>query len=193
MMRRCGGFGVGRARAGPIVGRPADGQGAGAMAKTGIRFRAGGLAVLALAAMAIAGAGASGVRGSGSGAVSGVVSGVVSAQDEVLIQPGRRAAFMRQKLDFSKDLLQGLALEDFEMIADRARSMRKLSEAVEWETVVIPGTDYARYNLEFQNLSADLGRQAAARNLDGAIIAFNQLTLNCVQCHKFVRLQAKKG
>jgi hypothetical protein len=107
-------------------------------------------------------------------------------------QPGKRAAFMRQKLDFAKDLLEGLTLEDFDLIADRAKKLRKLSEAAEWEVYTIPHTDYTRYSAEFQHLASDLLKHATAKNLDAATISYTQLTLNCVNCHKFARLNPKR-
>jgi hypothetical protein len=99
-----------------------------------------------------------------------------------------RAEFMRKKLDISKNVLEGLSLENFELIAQNARNLRSLSSAAEWEVPTIPHVEqYLAYTHEFQRLCDDLVRKARERNIDGATLAYVQLTLNCVNCHKFVR------
>jgi len=99
---------------------------------------------------------------------------------------------MRQKLDFSKDVLEGLSLEQFASIERGAKALKKLSEAAEWEVPTIPNaTDYVAQTSEFQRSCDELLKQAKARNIDGATLAYLKLTMTCVQCHKFVRFANK--
>lgn len=106
--------------------------------------------------------------------------------------PRTRREFMRQKLDFSKDVLEGLSLEQFASIERSAKALKKLSEAAEWEVPTIPNaTDYVAQTTEFQRICDELAKQAKARNIDGATLAYLKLTMNCVQCHKFVRFASK--
>lgn len=107
-------------------------------------------------------------------------------------QAGKRAAFMRQKLDYSKDILEGLTNEDFGLIEKNARKLRTLSEASEWEVLSIPGPDYVKYSSDFQRLTHELIEEAKAKDIDGATLAYTQLTISCVKCHKFVRQQPIK-
>jgi hypothetical protein len=103
-----------------------------------------------------------------------------------------RAEFMRQKLNFSKDVLEGLALEQFALIEKSAKALKILSEAAEWEVPTIPNaTDYVSQTSEFQRHADELVKQAKQRNIDGATLAYVKLTMNCVECHKFVRSVAK--
>ncbi len=100
--------------------------------------------------------------------------------------------FMRQKLEFSKDVLEGLSLEQYATIERSAKALKKLSEAAEWEVPTIPNaTDYVAQTTEFQRSCDDLLKQAKARNIDGATLAYLKLTMTCVQCHKFVRFANK--
>jgi hypothetical protein len=95
---------------------------------------------------------------------------------------------MRQKLEFAKDVLEGLSLEQYAPIERSAKALKKLSEAAEWEVPTIPNaTDYIAQTTEFQRSCDDLQKQAKARNIDGATLAYLKLTMTCVQCHKFVR------
>lgn len=103
-------------------------------------------------------------------------------------QQRTRAEFMRQKLDFSKEVLEGLTLEQYATISKAGKALRKLSEAAEWEVPTIPNaTDYVMLTTEFQRQCDDLVKQAKDKNVDGATIAYFKLTTTCVQCHKFVR------
>jgi hypothetical protein len=99
-----------------------------------------------------------------------------------------RAEFMRQKLDFSKEVLEGLALEQFPTIERAGKALKKLSEAAEWEVATIPNaTDYVMLTTDFQRHADELVKQAKAKNIDAATLAYVKLTMSCVQCHKFIR------
>ncbi|MFO0952202.1 MAG: hypothetical protein U0835_13840 [Isosphaeraceae bacterium] len=99
--------------------------------------------------------------------------------------PGKLSGFMRPKLEHSKAVLEGLSLENFDLITKNARALKELSEAAEWK--VSPNVTYLRYSGEFQRLADELIQQAKERDVDGATLAYVQLTINCVSCHKFVR------
>jgi hypothetical protein len=111
---------------------------------------------------------------------------------EQAAQGRSRREFMRQKLEFSKEALEGLSLEQFASIERSARALKRLSEAAEWEVPTIPNaTDYVAQTTEFQRSCDDMLKQAKARNIDGATLAYLKLTMSCVQCHKYVRFASK--
>lgn len=93
--------------------------------------------------------------------------------------------FMRQKLDCSERILEGLALEDFNMIQKNARRLRDLSEDAQWK--VSPDIQYFHLSRQFQGIADDLIEKARKKNLDGTTLAYMDLTMNCVKCHKLVR------
>src|SRR4029077_6797364 len=105
-------------------------------------------------------------------------------------QEGKRSRsdFMRQKLEFSKNVLEGLSLEDYPMIEKNAKSLKRLSQAAEWEVPTIPNaTDYVALTTEFQRYADDLIRHARQSNIDGATRAYVKLTMTCVKCQKSAR------
>jgi cytochrome c556 len=106
---------------------------------------------------------------------------------------GVRAKFMRSKLEYSKRVLDGLTREDFSEVAASARSLKTLSEAAEWaEAMGRPEAGrYAVYSKQFQALTDALTVKAEAKDLDGATHAYNQLIMNCVNCHKEIRAAKK--
>ena len=103
-------------------------------------------------------------------------------------RPTSRAEFMRMKLEFSKNVLEGLTLENYDAISKNAKALKRLSEAAEWEVPTIPNaTDYVAFTSEFQRHTDELVQKAKDKNIDGATLAYLRLTMNCVKCHKYVR------
>jgi len=102
--------------------------------------------------------------------------------------PSDRRVFMRQKLEFSKQVLEGLTIENYETINKNAKALRRLSQASEWEVPTIPNaTDYVTFTAEFQRLCEELALKSKEKNIDGATLAYLRLTMSCVNCHKYVR------
>lgn len=102
--------------------------------------------------------------------------------------PGQGLAeLMRRKLGASQKVLEGIALEKFDTVGKGARELKEISENAAWN--VFPDSDYAQYSREFRAICDDLNRQAKDKDLDAATLSYVRLTMNCVQCHKFVRLK----
>jgi cytochrome c556 len=97
--------------------------------------------------------------------------------------------WMRKKLDYSRAILEGLSIADFDKIADNARAMQGLSRL----EAFVRGRDasYRRQLQIFQAANEELIDQADGDNVEGAALAFTQVTISCVNCHKQLR-QAEK-
>jgi hypothetical protein len=107
------------------------------------------------------------------------------AQEE---RTGSRSAFMRQKLEFAKNVLEGLTVENYDLIEKNAKGLKRLSTASEWEVASIPNVEeYLPYTTEFQRLCDEMIKAAKDKNIDGATLGYVRLTTNCVNCHKYVR------
>lgn len=93
--------------------------------------------------------------------------------------------WMQKKLEYSKNILAGIATADFDKLIQNAESMRRLSTI---EGFIRGRTPGYRTQLQIFEESADeIIRQAKMDNVDGAALAFTQLTINCVNCHKQLR------
>lgn len=93
--------------------------------------------------------------------------------------------FMRRKLEASQKILEGLAVEDYDMIALGARDLKGISAAAEF--VVSKDMIYTQHAGEFRRIADQLERRAKEKRLDGSALAYMDLTLSCVECHRFVR------
>jgi hypothetical protein len=100
-------------------------------------------------------------------------------------QPDKVAVFMRAKLAHSRDVLEGLTTEDFDLIEKGAQELALASLDSNWQ--VLQTEDYVRQSAEFRRACGTLRDAAKAKNLDGAALAWVDVTLKCVQCHKYVR------
>ena len=102
-------------------------------------------------------------------------------------QPGTapRAAFMRLKLEPVKDVLEGIALEDFDRITAAATRIHALSLDESW--MVIQTDEYRRQSDEFRRAVKLMVDAAKDKNIDGATLGYMQMTLNCVRCHRQLR------
>ncbi|MGP0068994.1 MAG: hypothetical protein ACLQGP_36015 [Isosphaeraceae bacterium] len=107
-------------------------------------------------------------------------------------RPHTRAGLMRLKLEYSKAVLEGLTMENYESISKNAKALKKLSEAAEWEVPTIPNaTEYVIFTSEFQRLADEMDKKAKEKNIDGATLAYLRMTMSCVSCHKYVRQVTK--
>jgi hypothetical protein len=95
------------------------------------------------------------------------------------------AVFMRAKLAHADHVLEGLAIEDYEMIERAAQELSLASLDSNWQ--VLQTEDYVRQSAEFRRSCDALKKAAQEKNLDGATLAWVEVTLKCVQCHKYVR------
>jgi len=100
------------------------------------------------------------------------------------------SVWMKKKLEYSQNILSGIATADFDKIAASAQALQGLSKI---EAFVRSRTPGYRTQLEiFMDANAEIIRQANDDNVDGAALAFTQMTISCVNCHKQLRAPSKK-
>ena len=95
------------------------------------------------------------------------------------------AELMRKKLKHSQKVLEGIAVADYEVISQNADELIQISKALEWNVVKTPR--YELHSNEFRRAAENLIQRAGEKNIDGAALAYVDLTLTCVRCHKYVR------
>jgi cytochrome c556 len=113
------------------------------------------------------------------------VAALVGIAADATPQPDRVAAFMRAKLGHAEHVLEGLAVADYELIERAAQELSLASLDSNWQ--VLQTEDYVRQSAEFRRACDSLKKAAQEKNLDGATLAWVDVTLKCVQCHKYVR------
>ena len=93
--------------------------------------------------------------------------------------------FMQMKLEPAKQILEGIALEDFDLINRSAQRISALTFDAGWMT--IQTASYRQHSEDFQRSVAAISQAARNKHLNAATLAYMQMTLSCVQCHRDLR------
>jgi hypothetical protein len=96
--------------------------------------------------------------------------------------------FMRLKLEHSKGILEGLATEDFEMIAKGAQNLTALSLESSWN--VYTTDEYLKKSSDFRRSIQMIKDAAHEENVDRASLGYINLTVQCIECHRYLRVKA---
>jgi hypothetical protein len=97
----------------------------------------------------------------------------------------KASEWMKGKLKNSKNILDGLTREDFAVIALNAEGLEYTGYLEGRVRASFPG--YKEQLGAFMLANASLQRAARRKNLDGATLAYVQLTISCVECHRILR------
>jgi len=100
-------------------------------------------------------------------------------------EQARRMELMRGKLHSTHKIVDGLATDDFELIAAGASELVKIADSAAWE---IPNDVYYRYySANFEQAARGLIEAAEKKNLEKATFAYVHVTISCTACHQHVR------
>ena len=98
---------------------------------------------------------------------------------------------MRKKVAYSQQVLVGITLEDYGLIANNAEKLVELSNKTNWYSRQVP--EYELFLNEFRRNAEELMKAGQQKNLDAASRAYVQMTLSCISCHKFIRSSSDVG
>jgi len=96
-----------------------------------------------------------------------------------------KTSLMQRKLQQSQKLLEGLALSDFAKITAATTELAQIRKEAAWMVLKTP--DYDTFSMEFSRQIDAAAKAAKAKNIDAAVLAYMDMTLTCVKCHKHVR------
>lgn len=96
---------------------------------------------------------------------------------------------MKRKLEHSQNALEGLAMERFDALEQSAAALVRLSQTAAWRA--IETDEYRLFSDEFRRNAMALQEAAEKKSIDAASLAYVQMTLTCVNCHKYVRNKQK--
>ena len=100
-------------------------------------------------------------------------------------QRPRLDELMRQKLARAQALVGAVVLGNHAEVERAADVLVRLSEASTWSPLQTP--QYLQHAATFREAARSLAEEARARDIDGVSLAYMEMTLSCVQCHKHVR------
>ena len=110
----------------------------------------------------------------------------VFAQNIAMAKQKPTHKFMRQKLTCAQNILEGLALEKYDLIAQNGRQLGNMSLTNSFLTLKNP--DYLREVSDFQGSVDGLVKAAQNKDLEAASKAYQRVIESCVHCHRQFRL-----
>jgi len=93
--------------------------------------------------------------------------------------------FMRQKLQASNLILEGLCTDDLQMVSEGSQTLMKMSSEERWR--VSNDIMYRRYSSEFVHAVEELQKEAEDDDMNGTSMAWVNVTMKCLKCHEWVR------
>lgn len=91
---------------------------------------------------------------------------------------------MREKLAHAQKILEAVVTSDWVSLETHSRELERLTEDPRW--MVLTFSEYARHGAAFVRTIQDLHRAAAQRDLEQAPKAYVAVTLQCVECHRYL-------
>jgi hypothetical protein len=95
------------------------------------------------------------------------------------------AEFMRQKMDASQDIMEGLLMEDGKLINAAAKKLKDMSETEHWR--VSNDILYRNHSEDFRRSVDKLIEASKGNSIDRAALSWFDVTLSCIDCHRYVR------
>ena len=114
----------------------------------------------------------------------------VSAADDDLKPDVSLSAFMRKKLESSSLILEGLTVEDSELIVRGAKELLALSKVEKWQVFV--DSEYREYSDDFRTNVKKLEEAGKTGNFDNAALQWFDVMKGCIECHQHVRRERAK-
>ena len=114
-----------------------------------------------------------------------LIAAVVWLASSLRAADGSTSELMKAKLAHAQEILRGIALEDYAIIESNAQKLNRLSQGTGWFARQTP--EYELFTAELRRHTDALARAAKNKNLDAASLAYFQLTVSCVSCHKYLR------
>jgi len=99
--------------------------------------------------------------------------------------PRKKLTVMQRKLAHAQKVLEGLAKEDYDKIRGGSDGLMECVKESSWR---INDTDkYLLFSNEFLRTVENLRKAAKDKKIDAAALAYVDMTLTCVKCHRYLR------
>ena len=118
-----------------------------------------------------------------------IVTGVLAIGLTLGLAQSRRSRaakeFMRDKLELSQKVLEGVAIEDWDLVIAKGTKLSAMTQEADWR--VFENPNYDAQSKAFRQHVDSLVKAAQKKDLDAATLAYVRMTMSCVDCHKAVR------
>jgi len=105
-------------------------------------------------------------------------------------EPGQGPALtnvMREKLDHAQKILEAVVTSDWVSLEKQSGELERLTSDPRWTILKYP--EYAQHSAAFVRAVQALHAAAVQRDLEKAPQAYVAVTLQCVECHRYLARQ----
>ena len=100
------------------------------------------------------------------------------------IKSESRKQFMRGKLLSNQQVVEGLSMKNFELVKEGAKGVNALVKGQHWFVLDTP--QYKQFTKEMESSANQLIRAADDKNIEAAALRYFDLTLRCIDCHRYL-------
>jgi hypothetical protein len=93
---------------------------------------------------------------------------------------------MVAKLKNAQDVLEGITLNDLVKVEKAGEELLRISKAAQFRKKLATAR-YEYHANTFQRAAETVIEKAKAKNIDGATLAYLDMTMTCVRCHQHTR------
>jgi len=91
---------------------------------------------------------------------------------------------MREKLDHTQKILEAVVTSDWVSLETHTRELEELTNDPRW--MVLRYSEYAQHSAAFVRAVHALHQAAVQRDIDKTPRAYVDVTLKCVECHRYL-------
>ena len=113
-------------------------------------------------------------------AVVGVILGTTTSS----AQGPKLQSVMREKLAHAERILEAVVTSNWASLETHTRELKQLTNDPRWMVLKYP--EYAQHSAAFVRAVQALHTAAAQRDLDTTPKAYVAMTLQCVECHRYL-------
>jgi hypothetical protein len=96
-------------------------------------------------------------------------------------------SLMKAKAGYAHRLLDAVILGELETVRDQAFRLKAVAETADWNVMDTP--EYVRESEAFIRATDRLLQSAGSKNPEAVALAYVEVTLSCVHCHRYVSAQ----
>lgn len=111
--------------------------------------------------------------------------GVAHLMSQEAQEANSKAGIMRMKLEPAKKILEGIALGDYQAVRKNTEQIRLLTLDEKW--MYVQTEQYREHTKSFERSLNLLKRMCEEKDMDGIALAYMQVTMRCVECHRTLR------
>ena len=109
----------------------------------------------------------------------------VVASHAAFAQTPATGRLMREKLTHAQRLLEAIATSNFTLLEQESSALAAIPRSKGW--MVLNSPEYRQHSAAFLRAADALVETAKKRDMDQAVKRYQDMTMTCYQCHRYIQ------